>query len=227
MSDKPSLDVYERAACNLIEYACGYDAGRTKLDPVYIEVTEGRDGPGPEQRKKYSSCGDLFMWLMKRLDVEETWVNRTDDGVNGNWKPGTNVSDLAWCKLAFTPDSSWKPALGDCVIVWDDPLTRDSHVMAWLGPNEHKPGEFRCGNYGAGGMSAAVSPGAKIVSKPLKWNGKSWVYGTRTVRRSIGLVDAIKLSRGNIDLTGSPRTAEDLIDQATGEDADAIAGTKL
>ena len=41
-----TLDVWRAAAVALCEYACGYEAGRSKDDPVYREVTEGRDGPG-------------------------------------------------------------------------------------------------------------------------------------------------------------------------------------
>ncbi len=220
---KTSLDVYQTAAVRLIEYACGWSKGRDKDDPVYVEVTEGRDGPGPVQRKTYSSCADLFHWLMKRFDVEELWVNRTDDHVHGDWKVGENVSKLAWCDLAFTPGKDWTPSPGDCLMVWDNTKGTDAHVMVTIGATEN-PFEWRMGNYGAGGMSPAVSPGAKISSKPLKWNGHHWVYGTRTVRRSIRLADALKFSRGGIDLTGSPNTPEDDVAQTTGEELDAIEG---
>jgi hypothetical protein len=219
----PELHVLQRAAIALIRYACGAN-GRGKDDPVYTEVTEKRDDT-PQERDNYSSCADLWMWLMKRLDVEERWVNRTDDGVNGDWKMGVNVSNLAWCELAFTPDFNWVPAPGDCVIVWDNAKGTDAHVMAWLGANSDKPLEYQTGNYGAGGMSPAVWPGATIASRKLEWNGKVWKYGGRTVRRSIRFADAVALSKGNIDLTGSPGTAEDLIPQVTGEDSDAVAGT--
>lgn len=222
MSALPSLDVLQRAVVAMIRYACGAN-GRGKDDPVYTEVTEKRDRGAA--RKGYSSCGDLYMWLMKRFDVEETWVNRTDDDVHGDWESGDNVSDLAWCKLAFTPGKDWAPSPGDCVIVWDNPKGTDAHVMAWIGADEAKPGQHLTGNYGAGGMSAAVWPGANIASKKLEWNGRAWKYGGRTVQRSIRFADAVKLSKGNIDLTGSPGTVEDHEPQVTGEDADAIAGT--
>jgi hypothetical protein len=223
MAALPSLDVLQRAAVAMIRYACGAN-GRGKDDPVYAEVTEKRDDT-PAERARYSSCGDLYHWLMKRFDVEERWVNRTDDGVHGDWEMGKNVSDLAWCPLAFTPGRDWVPAPGDCVIVWDNAKGTDAHVMAWLGVNPTKPLEYLTGNYGAGGMSAAVWPGANVASKKLEWNGSRWRYGGRTVQRAVRFADAVKLSKGNIDLTGSPGTAEDLEPQVTGEDADAVAGT--
>lgn len=220
----PAIDVLERVGVNLILYAIGADNGRDKDNPVYAEVTERRDDT-PEERKRYSSCADLIHWLLKRFDVEEKWVNRTDDGVNGNWKMAVNVSNLAWCPLAFTPGKDWTPAPCDCVIVWDNVKGTDAHVMAWIGADPEKPGQHLTGNYGAGGMSSAVWPGANCASKKLAWNGRHWTYGGRTVQRSIRFADAVKLSKGKIDLTGSPGTPEDLIPQATGEDADAVAGT--
>jgi hypothetical protein len=222
MANPVSLDVFQQCAVALIEYACGGAAGRDKDDPVYSEVTEGRDRGA--NRARYSSCADLYHWLMKRLGVQEKWVNRTDDGLNGPFQVGANVSHLAWCPIAFAPTKDWTPSPGDCVMVWDKPQGADAHVMAWLGPDEAQPGNSLTGNYGAGGMSAAVSPGAKIGSNKLHWNGQAWVYGTRTVRRSIRLADAYQLSTGKIDVTGAPGTIEDLIPQVSGEVADAADG---
>lgn len=217
-----SFDVFQQSAVALIEYACGGARGRDKDDPVYTEVTEGRDRGA--DRARYSSCADLYHWLMKRLGVQEKWVNRTDDSLNGPFQVGANVSHLAFCPIAFVPTREWLPSPGDCVMVWDKPQGSDAHVMAWLGLDPAQPGHHRTGNYGAGGMSAAVSPGAKIASNGLHWNGQAWLYGTRTVRRSIRLADAYRLARGKIDLTGAPGTPEDAIPQASGELADAADG---
>ena len=222
MATEVSLSVFQQCAVALIDYACGGAAGRDKDDPVYTEVSEGRDRGA--NRVRYSSCADLYHWLMKRLGVQEKWVNRTDDAVNGPFQVGVNVSHLAWSPIAFAPAADWVPDLGDCIMVWDKPDGTDAHVMAWLGPDQANPGRFRTGNYGAGGMSAAASPGAKIASNQLTWNGHAWRYGTRTVRRSIRLADAYRLRKGKIDLTGAPGTLEDLIPQTTGELADAADG---
>src|SRR5678816_1909597 len=125
---KPTLDVWQRAAIAMCEWACGYDTGRSKDDPVYREVTENRDGPGPEQRKHYSSCGDLAHWMMRRFGIREAWVNRTDDGMCGPWISGVNVSNLWGSKnpLDVIPNADWVPEPGDVMLLW---LTgNDAHV---------------------------------------------------------------------------------------------------
>jgi hypothetical protein len=197
-----TLDVWRTLARALCEYAVGYDVGRNKIDPVYVEVTEGRDGPGPEQRKKYSSCGDLAHWLYKRLGIREQWINRSDDNVFGLWTPGANVSDL-WgssCPFDQVPpsgDPTWFPDAGDVLLIWN--TGNDAHVMVSLGM---KDGELVTANYGAGGMSASISPGSEMGSHKIEWrNGKPF-YGTRQIQRWLPLSEAIKHITVKPDLTG-------------------------
>src|SRR3954463_2525699 len=125
-SPELTLDVWRAAAVALVEYACGFETGRSKDDLVYKEVTEGRDGPGPEQRKRYSSCGDLAHWLYTRLGIREKWINRTDDNAFGPFKPGANVVSL-WgnaCPFDQVPpnDPAWMPEPGDVVLIWNTGL---------------------------------------------------------------------------------------------------------
>lgn len=208
---KPALHVWQRAAVALCEWACGYDAGRSKDDPVYKQVTENRDGPGPEQRKKYSSCGDLGHWLLMRLGVREKWINRTDDGVYGPWMYGENISDL-WgqsCPIDIVPNADWQPEPGDILILWNTGL--DAHVCVAL---SYDQGQLKTANYGAGGMSPSAIPGAKISSKKLVWDGKHWVYGTKIVQRCLKLSDVVPLVSVKPDLSGGL--------SMTGEDMDAL-----
>ena len=202
-----TLDVWRAAAVALCEYACGGDAGRSKDDAVYKEITENRDGPGPLQRKTYSSCGDLAHWFYSRLGIREPWVNRTGDGAFGPWKPGANVSQL-WgnaCPIDLAPpdDPNWLPEPGDVVLIWNTGF--DAHVMVSLGldgPN------LRTANYGAGGMSPLPSPGAKIAGKPLtRAHGRPF-YGTRQMQRYLPLAAAIKRITVKPDLTGASLNGE-------------------
>src|SRR5690349_14635943 len=57
--------------------------GFNKLAPEYIRVTEGRDGPGPEQRKKYSSCADQLHAILERVGVRLNCVNRGKNHIYG------------------------------------------------------------------------------------------------------------------------------------------------
>ena len=200
-----TLDVWRRAAVALCEYACGYDQGRQKDDPVYVEVTEGRDGPGPEQRRRYSSCGDLAHWLYKRLGIREPWVNRTDDGVFGPWATGANVARL-WggaCPFDQVPPATalWMPEPGDVVLVWNTGF--DAHVMVAIGT---EGSTLRTANYGAGGMSPGLAPGARVGGAVVS-GGK---YGAKKIQRFLPLSEAVKHITVAPDLRGAALTGEEL-----------------
>ena len=205
-----TLDVWRSAAVALCEYACGYDVGRRKDDPVYVEVTEGRDGPGPTQRSKYSSCGDLAHWLYKRLGIREPWINRTDDGVNGPWKAGENVSRL-WggaCPFDRVPPAYelWMPEPGDVLLLWNTGF--DAHVTVTLGLD--RAGKLRTANFGAGGMSPDLSPGSRIGAANLTHQRGRPFYGARQVQRWLPLGDAINHITVSPDLRGAALTGEEL-----------------
>lgn len=204
-----TIDVWRSAAVALCEHACGYDAGRAKDDPVYVEVTEGRDGPGPKQREKYSSCGDLAHWLYKRLGIREPFINRTDDGVNGPWKAGENVARL-WggaCPFDRVPpaDLAWMPKPGDVLLVWNTGF--DAHVMVALGIEGTK---LRTANYGAGGMSAGLSPGARIGAAFVTRQAGRTFYGARQIQRYLPLSEAVKHITAPPDLRGAALTGEEV-----------------
>lgn len=204
-----TLDVWRSAAVALCEYACGPEPGRRKDDAVYVEVTEGRDGPGPEQRRHYSSCGDLAHWLYKRLGIREAWINRTDDGAFAAWKSGANVSQL-WggtCPIDKEPpsDSSWLPGPGDVVLIWNSGF--DAHVMVSLGRDGNS---LRTANFGAAGMSPVVTSGAKIGSKPLTWHRGKPFYGSRQIQRYLPLEEAVKRITVAPDLRGAALSGEEV-----------------
>ena len=204
-----TLDVWRAAAVALCEHACGYEAGRSKDDPVYLEVTEGRDGPGAEQRSRYSSCGDLAHWLYRRLGIRQSWINRTDDNAFGPWKPGQNVARL-WggeCPFDEVPPNGpgWMPEPGDVVLIWNN--GNDAHVMVALGRDGPA---LRTANYGAGGMSPLASPGAKIASKVLTFQFGKPFYGTRRIQRYLPLAAAVRHITVRPDLRGAMLTGEEL-----------------
>lgn len=207
---KAPLHVWQRAAVALDEYACGGAVGRSKDDAVYVEVTEGRDGPGPDQRKRYSSCADRAHWKLWRLGVREPWVNRA---VNGGWRIGQNISLLCWQPETpiwhvpfIVPGPTWQPEPGDELIIWN--TGTDAHSLSALGALEN--GKLRTANYGAGGMSAAAWPGARISSAPLRLIAQKWYYGPKIVQRVIPLSAIVELVKAPVDMTGASMTGEDL-----------------
>jgi hypothetical protein len=202
----PDASLWSDAAVALVEYACGGAAGRTKDDPVYLAVVEHRDVP--PFRARYSSCGDLAHWLLERLGLDEPWVNRAS---LGHYHVGANVSALAGCPVHRAPGSAdWVPRPGDILEIWNAAGGADAHVCVYLGPGS-TPAHARIGNYGAGGMSAAASPGANIRDTVLTYQAVGWVLGLRKVQRVIPLAAAVLLSRRPPNLTGAAVTGE-LID---------------
>lgn len=193
------LAVWQQAAVALCEHACGLEShGRDKLDPVYIEVTEHRDGPGAAQRKAYSSCGDLAWWLYYRLGLRTPWMNRA---ANKTYQIGRNVSDLASSPVTKSTMAGYVPESGDVCEIWNLRSTADAHVTVILGAGSTAT-RVRTANYGAGGMSPSTSPGAKI-SDSLWTPPPSAIIGNRRVQRVIKLADIIPLLTDQPDLTGA------------------------
>jgi len=109
-------------ALTYLDLATDGDNGRGESDPIYKAITEGRDfGAG------YSSCGDLCHWLLYRLGVRASWLNR--DEAHG-WQVGKNISRLAWqCKQTRRPTRGDQYEPGDILIHWNDPNGTDAHVF--------------------------------------------------------------------------------------------------
>lgn len=168
-----------RLAVHLCEYACDGSRGRPeKGDPVYDAVTEGRDfGPG------YSSCADLAHWLLFRLGVRHSFLNRAE---HLGWEQGVNLSRLAWCRYAVSPTAEDRFEPGDILIVWNHPQGRDGHVCVVIqdGRVERGQDELETANYGAPGGAIKTSPVSysKVLSGPRRA-----VLGKRVIQRWVPL----------------------------------------
>lgn len=189
------LELWQRAAVALDEYACNGDKGRDKRDPIYVEVTEGRDG-GAVPYERYSSCADRAHWKLWRFGVRAPFVNREErTPLPGDWHVGANISEL-WNGKHGSParqvDEHWIPEPGDELLIWN--TGNDAHSLSIMSydPATHTA---RTANYGAAGMSKATFPGAKcspntvLVYTP---HG-GWVCGHRKVQRVLKLADVVKL----------------------------------
>ncbi len=207
----PDLFLWRDAAVALCEYACGYEVGRSKDDPVYQDVCEHRDAGAA--RAHYSSCGDLGHWLAERLGVRDGWVNRAS---LGHYRVGMNVVNLGFgcplsCEAPTGPE--WAgPEAGDICEIWNLPMGTDAHVFVALGPGADAQ-HIRTANYGAGGMSAAALPGSKISNSEFTHHSNGWRIGSRKVHRILRLADLVAAVTAPPDLTGA---------RVTGELADAL-----
>lgn len=178
------LEYWRIAVVALDDYACGGTKGRSKTDPVYQEVVEGRDVPSTYTH--YSSCGDRAHWRAYRIGIRQPWVNRQQ---YKGWKAGRNISDLAYtCPFSKAPDANWVPSVGDEMVIWNSPQGTDAHSLSITLPGD---GVATTANYGAAGMSAAAFPGAHISTSPLIEKNGVWTYGTRRVQRVLRLEDLL------------------------------------
>lgn len=192
----PSTDVYADAvqtydlnelrhkADDFLSYACGYSRGRETTDKVYRAVVENRIAP------KYSSCGDLAHWLLFRLGVRETWINRRE---HANYKIGHNISRLCYLpapvRMVIQPDE-FTPECGDVLVVWSLPTTYDAHVICVI---NWDPAErvLLTAEYG--------QPGGKLRRHVIK-DEKKLRVGARAIQRWLPLdrVLAMAAPRGRL-----------------------------
>jgi hypothetical protein len=207
------LEAYRIVAVALDEWACGYDKGRPKTDPVYQEVVEKRDVPATYEH--YSSCADRAHWRLWRLGCRLPFVNREERSpLPNDWHIGMNISLLhdtakgspalskviGGSRYAVPPAGDWVPSPGDEMIVWN--TGKDAHSLAVL---EWDGKIARTSNYGVGGMTPTPSPGAKIIKAPLTFDGQVWKYGLttiKTVQRVIRLEDVIPTLTVQANLMG-------------------------
>jgi hypothetical protein len=214
MNPTPSIEHWRIGISQLARWACGYGS-IGKLEPIYIEVTEGRDGPSAW--KRYSSCADLAHFIAKRCGVRQTWVNRTDDDFAGDWVSGLNVSKLV--KPSVEPGPDYEAGLGDIWIVSNTwPQGRDAHVCVCLGPDPEQPDEISTANYGAAGLQNLESPGGKIASHRLRRDAGGWRYGQKQLVRVLDVPNLVARVSVKPDFSGPERWSAEW----TGEVKDAL-----
>ncbi len=188
--------------------------GRGKLDPVYVEETEGRDQKAFWTH--YSSCGDLSQGLAWHMGVRKPYVNRAT--MPGGWHPGRNLMhfyDAARGSASFPalgeyaakhgtpavkPAADYVPLAGDLGFIWT-PGLNNAHTFVFgdLLGNGSLVETF---NYGAGGMTRTEFPGAHCaVSTITRRNGALW-FGQRKLQYVVPLARLLADSSGLPDLSG-------------------------
>jgi hypothetical protein len=175
---------------DLLDWACGGTKGRNENDPVYKEVTEGRDVG--RYQKSYSSCGDLAHWMLYRMGVRSDYVNRTE---NGGWKSQKNISNLASSPVAEVPNANTQYKAGDIAVIWSESNGTDAHTFVVV---EQSGNTLTVAEYG--------QPGGAIHNRTIKiQDGKPFI-GNRQIQRVVPLDKAIELARqsGQLDSVGLP-----------------------
>lgn len=194
------IECYQAACVALDTWACNGAAGRSKTDPVYQAVVQGRDNPSTY--KLFSSCAERAHWRLWRLGCRLPFVNREEPP--RKWKSGVNIAwlhDVSKGAPCITPSASWVPSPGDEMIIWNTGV--DAHSLSVL---EFDGARAKTANYGASGMSSASFPGAKTAEAPLVLKAGHWWYGegvrAKQVMRVLRLQDIIEKLTAKSDLSG-------------------------
>lgn len=177
----PSEDALRAEAVRIARHACGGDSGRVYGDPVFEEVTEGR-----QKWKGYSACGDLAHYMLRQLGFrDERILNREDDGGVLPWKIGANLSRLVFNPLgAFVwVSGNSRPKPGDVVY-----MSKPEHV-AVLEALDEQAGVITTLDYGQWDY-AAVKPAAKRRVNSFAVEGRTLKIGKRTLH---GWLDLARL----------------------------------
>src|SRR6478735_396883 len=187
----------------------GYD----KLAPEYIRVTEGRDGPGPEQRKKYSSCADQLHAILDRVGVRlPTVINRGKNHIYGSAQMTKLQKPTCPFSSSAPNDPAYRPPVGSLCLIWT--TGNDAHALVILGPGSDD-NHITTGNYGAGGMSESTSPGAIVADSPCVWDAqrKALLIGRtkRALHTVITPAAIVPYIDAQINLTGA-RVTDSMIE---------------
>ncbi len=154
-------------------YACDGDEGRCLGDPVFEEVTEGRN-----HWPKYSACGDLPLFMLMRLGLrDERILNRSDDGGTQAWRVGQNLSMLVFhTRAAFVWSTITKrPKPGDVLY-----MAMPEHVCV-LESLDENGGKIATFDYGLWDAKKGKSASRRRVSR-FRVQGKHLLVGNRILR---------------------------------------------
>jgi hypothetical protein len=229
------LAAYRRYARAYCRWRCGGalplykgcppgQTGRGKLDPVYVEETEGRD----DKRwwDKYSSCGDLSQGLAWHLGVRKPYVNRAT--MRAKWIPGRNLLHFydgrsgygiaapntfpalhAYVKEhgppAIKTPEDYRPLAGDIGFIWS-PGLNNAHTFVF-GTELQRDGDVclvETFNYGAGGMTRTEYPGGHVVKSTLDkrstglWLGKRKLQFVAPLSRLLADSEALPFIPGEV-----------------------------
>lgn len=176
------IQSYRDLARELCEYACNGSAGRPESDPIYQDITEGRD-VGTMVRK-YSSCGDLPHWMLFRLGVRLPWINRAE---HGGWTVGANIWKLEHTQATRVASLSDRYECGDVLRIGD---SGREHVFVVL---EHDGNIIHSADYG--------QPGGEFRSRSIAERDGRPYLGGRIIGRWLPLGEVLNLADARGDLT--------------------------
>jgi len=201
--------------------------GRGKLDPVYVEETQGRDVK--QFWDHYSSCGDLSQGLAWHLGVRKPYVNRAEQP--GGWLPGRNLLHFydgaqgrgiaaassypllnSYVKEhgppAIKPPADYVPQAGDLGFIWT-PGLNNAHTFVW--GDQIDADHFETFNYGAGGMTRTEFPGAHCSESKVERRATGGTPGLWLGQRKLMFV--VPLERLLADSAGLPAMSGEVIDE--------------
>lgn len=163
-----------------LSYAGGrWTGGRAENDPVYVQVSEGRDVGAMQER--YSSCGDLAHWFLFRMGCRSAFINRQE---HLGWRVGENISKLVGASVAEQAEATDRYAAGDVLVIWNRPDATDAHVLVVI---SHDANELTSAEYG--------QPGGAFREHP--WAAKPGWIGQRKIHKVLRLPKVMQDAEAN------------------------------
>lgn len=222
--DQRFVRAYARWRCGgklpLYKGAPANQTGRGKLDPVYVEETEGRDVKAFWDR--YSSCGDLAQGVAWHLGVRLPYVNRAT--MPGKWLSGRNLLHFydgtkgvglgpgsarlypalheyvkAHGAPAVKTPRDYVPSCGDLGFIWT-PGQNNAHTFVF--GVQLDADHVETFNYGAGGMTRTEFPGAACRESKLERRADGLWLGTRKLQYHVPLARLLADSAALPSMTG-------------------------
>ncbi len=202
-----SIDVVRGAIVAVTAYACNGTEGRFQGEPIFDEVTEGRQDATDRARLQnpsldaYSGCTDLFSYAGEAVGVEdETFVNRNDDGGRKPWQVGggpTFITRADWYRsIVGHPDLMASVGPGDALVV-----ASPWHVCMVVAV-DIEGGTITVDEYGGFDTKKGKACGRR-ATHTLKRVGAQWILRNRVVQ---GFVSATEFAKR---ITGIARMPDD------------------
>lgn len=176
------------------EYACDGSIGRQQGDPVFEEVTEGR-----QKNAGYSACADLVHWCLRRAGLrDEAILNRNDDDGEVPWRTAVNISRLATLSACFTRSSAktFTARPGDAVLIGEG---GDEHIFI-VATITLAEGRTVVSSYDYGQFFGGKHAGQKRLRQTTERRGRLYLF-SRTLpgRPVVGHVDTAALLKRYFD----------------------------
>lgn len=176
--------LYSRNIRNRIARIAGATAPYTRDHAINKMVSQGR-----AFAKNYSSCGDLWNYVLDQIGAPNAWVNRDSIARGLKWKVAVNISQPWEQARKANARVTWKkggplPNKGDLVLIGDESLGEMAHVFVVLGRTGRtlKTAEYGGGNNRSSLGNRTIGEDGRILKDPFNRHIVGWINAEKIPR---------------------------------------------